>query len=181
MNFPRLKTERLFLRELRLTDQEAMYDIFRDKTVTEFYNINTFTSIEDSLALLERRISRFHKGRGITWAITRKSDDAFLGCCGYNAWFKQRMIGEIGYELGKPFWNDGYMTEALRAIVIFGFKVIKLQQVEAWVMPGNDASVRVLEKLGFESKGVRENKGYWNGRFHNLTHFVRTKKETQSQ
>jgi [ribosomal protein S5]-alanine N-acetyltransferase len=174
-DFPQLQTKRLVLRELQLTDQEEVYQIFCDQAVTEYYNVDTFNSIEDSLALLERRMSRYRKGRGISWAIIRKSDDAFIGCCSYNAWFKQRHVGEIGYELGRPYWNQGYMTEALQAIISFGFSTIKLEQVEAWVMPGNKGSVRVLEKLGFETKGIREGKGYWNGRFHDLIHFVKNK------
>ena len=173
MRFPSILTDRLLLRELRLSDQEALFHIFSDPQVTEFYNLDAFHSLEDSLALLERRKGRFYNGRGIHWGITRREDeDTLIGCCGFNAWYLRRQAGEIGYELERPFWNQGIMTEALQAILIYGFKYKKLAVVEAWVMPGNHASMRVLTKLGFQTKGVQEGKGYWNGRFHDLELFL---------
>lgn len=175
MQFPLLETDRLLLRELRLLDNDALFQIFNDPEVTRYYNVVPFGSKEDSLTLLERRMSRFVKGRGIHWGITLKEDvNWIIGCCGFNAWFPQRRLGEIGYELGQANWNQGYMTEALEAIIAYGFQDRRLHTIEAWVMPGNHASVRVLRKLNFQSKGVKEGKGYWNGRFHDLEHFVRS-------
>ena len=171
--FPQITTKRLVLRELRQTDHLALYRIFKDPDVTRFYNIQAFDSLEDSLALLERRMSRYRQGRGIHWAITLNGqEDVLIGCCGFNAWFPRRRMGEIGYELERPYWNQGIMTEALRQIVSYGFNIKRMNSIEAWVMPGNIASVRVLTKLDFQSKGIKENKGYWNGRFHDLEQFT---------
>ena len=172
MQFPRINTNRLCLRELELFDKEALFRIFSDPEVTRFYNVNAFHSIEDSLALIERRKNRFVKDRGIHWGITFREDEkTLIGCCGFNALNFLRCNGEIGYELERPFWNQGIMTEALQAVLSYGFDYKMLNSVEAWVMPGNHASARVLTKLGFETKGVQEGKGYWNGRFHDLEQF----------
>lgn len=174
MQFPEILTDRLCLRELRESDQANLFYIFSDPDVTKFYNIKAFHSLEDSLALIERRRQRFYKGHGIHWGITlREDEERLIGCCGFNAWKPRQQTGEIGYELKRPFWNQGIMTEALQAMLVFGFRYKKLAAVEAWVMPENIASGRVLTKLGFISKGVQEGKGYWNGRFHDLEQFIR--------
>lgn len=173
IQFPQLETERLILRELRLADADALFRIFSDETVTTFYNIKTFTSLDDSRELLERRISRFWTGRGLSWGITLRGDDELIGGCGFNIWLQKRTVGELGYELARPFWNRGIMTEALQAVVQFGFEELRLQRAQAWVIPENKASARVLLKLGFEDRGVRQNQGYWDGRFHDLALFVK--------
>ncbi|KAA3664477.1 MAG: N-acetyltransferase, partial [Chloroflexi bacterium] len=118
MQFPELLTDRLCLRELKVSDQSDLFRIFSDPDVTKFYNINAFRSLEDSLALLERRQQRFYKGQGIHWGITLREDgNRLIGCCGFNAWKPRQQIGEIGYELERPYWNQGIMTEALTALL----------------------------------------------------------------
>ncbi len=168
MEFPILSTKRLNLREFRLSDKDALFRIFEDEEVTRYYNISAFQSMEDCLALLERRRVRFYKGRGISWAITMKDNDSLIGNCSFNAFLKQRTVGEIGYELKRPFWNQGIMTEALTAIIQYGFEIIGLRQIEAWVIPGNIGSMRVLTKLNFQWLGLQKNKGYWDGKHHDL-------------
>lgn len=172
MDFPVLQTARLALRELNLADKEALFRIFSDEGVTGFYNIPTFTSLQDSQKLLERRISRYWTGKGISWGITLRGSRELIGGCSFNAWLHGRSVGELGYELARPYWNQGIMTEALTAVIRYGFETARLQRAQAWVMPQNVASARVLAKLGFTDRGVRENMGYWNGRFHDLTYFV---------
>lgn len=172
--FPDLETNRLQLRELHDSDLDQFFKIFSDPLVTEFYNIKTFVKRKQAEELLERRLDRFYNDKGICWAIVPKSVGHIVGTCGFNAWFKQRQVGDLGYELARPFWNQGLMTEALEAVVKFGFEEIGLIQQRAWVIPENQASARVLLKLGFESKGVQLARGYWDNTFHDLELFTAT-------
>lgn len=171
--FPKLQTERLILREFRLdeADQMALYRIFADGRVTRFYNVKTFTKPEQAWNMLRRRRDRFWHGRGVRWAITLKGNDELIGSCGFNAVNKKKGVGELGYELARPYWNQGIMTEAVRAAVEYGFDQLGLGRIEAWVVPENRASANLLMKLGFQSEGVQSGKGYWNGRFHDLELF----------
>lgn len=172
-NFPQIETERLILREFRLNeaDHAAIFRIFSDKRVTRFYNINTFTRPEQAWAMLRRRYDRFRHGQGIRWAITLQGNDEIIGSCGFNSWNKKKQVGELGYELARPFWNQGIMTEAVSAVISYGFTTIGLQRLEAWIMPDNRSSANLLIKVGFQSEGVLQGKGYWNGRFHDLELF----------
>jgi ribosomal-protein-alanine N-acetyltransferase len=110
----------------------------------------------------------------------RNGDDQLIGSCGFNAWNKRAFNGEIGYELLPEYWNNGYMTEAISAIVTYGFANLHLHRIEAWVVPGNVSSARVLQKTGFRSEGIMRDKGYWHGRFHDLQLFALLKTEFQS-
>lgn len=179
--FPQLETERLILREFRLdeADQMAIFRLFSDSRVTRFYNVNTFTEPEEAWQMLQRRRNRFWQGRGIRWAVTLKGKDELIGSCGFNSVNKKQNAGELGYELARPFWNQGIMTEAVTAATGYGFAQLRLKRLEAWIMPQNRASANLLLKVGFQSEGIFEGKGYWNGRFHDLELFSLLREQWQ--
>ncbi len=98
----------------------------------------------------------------IRWGITRKSEPSLIGSCGYYGFHTWHLRAGIGYELAQPFWRQGIMAEALRAILELGFGGIGLNRIEAVVMPENEASIKLLEKLGFHNEGILkeyENRG----------------------
>lgn len=171
--FPQLETERLVLRQLRLddADQMALFRLFSDSRVTRYYNVTTFTEPEQAWRMLQRRYDRFWQKRGIRWAITLKGSDELIGSCGFNSLNQKQQTGELGYELARPFWNKGIMTEAVTAATAFGFSHVGLSRLEAWIVPQNRASANLLLKVGFQSEGIIVEKGYWNGRFHDLELF----------
>lgn len=173
ITFPQLETERLILREYRLdeADKLALFRIFSDNRVTRYYNLKTFTTQDEAWQLLQKRHDRFWQGRGVRWAITQKDRDEIIGSCGFNSLNFKTKVGELGYELARPFWQQGIMTEAVSAAISYSLANLPLQRIEAWIMPQNRASANLLLKLGFQSEGVLERKGYWDGRFHDLELF----------
>ena len=180
-SFPQLETERLLLRETRLQDAEAIFAVFSDPGVTQFQDLDTFTSIEEAMsttgyayAVIERRAKRFERGDAIRWGIARKQDNVVIGSCGFT-WNPQENAAEIGYELANTFWRQGIMTEAVRTILQFGFEKMGLRFVLAQVMLDNIASKKLLEKLGFQSQGVLKQCGFFKGQFHDLEQFVLNK------
>lgn len=182
-SFPQLETDRLILREFRLdeADQMALFHIFSDSRVTRYYNLETFTKPEQAWQLLQRRHSRFWQKRGIRWAITLKSSDELIGSCGFNSLNYKKKVGELGYELARPFWQQGIMTEAVRAAINYGVANLPLDRMEAWIMPENRASANLLLKVGFQSEGIIFAKGYWNGTFHDLELFSLLAEQWDSQ
>ncbi|MCC5647211.1 GNAT family N-acetyltransferase [Nostoc sp. CHAB 5824] len=173
-SFPQLETERLFLRETTLQDAEAIFAIFSDPSVTQFHDLDTFTSIEEAIALIGRRAKRFERGEGIRWGIARKQDNVLIGSCGFT-WNPQEHAAEVGYELTSTFWRQGIMTEAVRTILQYGFEKMNLRFVVAQVMLNNIASKKLLEKLGFHSQGVLKQYGFFKGQYHDLEQFVLNK------
>ena len=67
---------------------------------------------------------------------------------------KEHRRAEMGYDLMSEHWGDGYMTEAVEAMVSYGFNKLGLERIEATVDPENGASIRTLEKNGFKQEGL---------------------------
>jgi [ribosomal protein S5]-alanine N-acetyltransferase len=78
---------------------------------------------------------------------------------------------EVGYEIARRHWGRGFAPEAVAAILRYGFTVLGLHRIEAGVLPENDASVRVLQKLGFVEEGTRRDYLHFKGRFHSFRWF----------
>jgi [ribosomal protein S5]-alanine N-acetyltransferase len=87
------------------------------------------------------------------------------GRCGYNEWHKKHRRGEISYIVARHTQGKGVVSEALRAMLNYGFKEMNLHSVEAGVTPGNDGSTRLLEHLGFRLEGHLRESYYAEDRF----------------
>ena len=88
----------------------------------------------------------------IVWAIERREGGEFLGCIGLRP-DPDAGRGVPGYWIGKPYWGQGYATEALRAVVAYAFDTRRFDRLDCSAAIGNAASARVQEKLGFVSTG----------------------------
>jgi [ribosomal protein S5]-alanine N-acetyltransferase len=174
--FPKLETERLLLRQATQEDAEAVFAVFSDPSVTQFHDLDTFTRLEEAIRVIERRAKGFESDRGIRWGIARKPDNYLIGSCGFT-WNKEANTAEIGYELASQFWRQGIMSEALRAILHYGFGNREVQFVIAQIMLENTASRKLLEKLGFQSQGILKEHGFWKGKHHDLEQFMLLKSE----
>lgn len=167
---PLLVTKRLTLREVRPHDDlAALHELFADPEVARFTDTGPFTTMAEAVDVMAWITEIFNERRGMRWAITsRTSPDALIGTCGYNRWDRSSNSADIGYDLMRRFWGDGLMTEALQAIIEFGFQQMGLNRIEADVTVGNDRSARLLEKLGFCEEGLLRQRGHWKGRYHDL-------------
>jgi RimJ/RimL family protein N-acetyltransferase len=91
------------------------------------------------------------KATDFAFAVTRKHDGALMGMCGVHL----REEGfELGYWLGRPYWKQGYATEAAAEVLAFSFRNLRAEIVEAGWFQDNPASGHVLEKLGFRAAGA---------------------------
>src|ERR1700730_4436429 len=146
---PVLETERLVLRAPRFEDAKSVAALANDRRIAE----NT------------RRIphpySRADAVDFITSVNTRTSEVAFLvtladgtliGACGLG--ITDGPAPEIGYWLGVPFWGQGFATEAVRAVIDYAFTDLAYEALQAGARVTNPTSRRVLEKCGFQWRGV---------------------------
>ncbi|MGL5939036.1 MAG: GNAT family N-acetyltransferase [Waterburya sp.] len=174
--FQNLETERLWLRQTTQEDAEDVFAIFSEPNVTQFHDLDTFTRLEEAIRVIERRAKGFESDRGIRWGIALKPNNYLIGSCGFT-WNKEANAAEIGYELASQFWRQGIMSEALRAILQYGFGNREVQFVIAHIMLKNIASRRLLEKLGFQSQGILKEHGFWKGNYHDLEQFILLKSQ----
>ncbi|MDE1937411.1 MAG: GNAT family N-acetyltransferase [Alphaproteobacteria bacterium] len=149
---PRLETERLILREYRPEDFEAFAAIMADPDVTRYLHGQPMAR-SDAWRLLAGSIGHWTlRGYG-TWAVERKTDGAFIGRVGLvnpEGWPGL----EVGWTLGKPYWGNGYATEAARASLGYAFLTQPVDRMLSCIDPHNKASQAVALRLG-ESKGPR--------------------------
>lgn len=171
VRFPELGSERLLLRQPSRSDVDAVLQTFRDPEVIRYYNVDLMDRRDDAAALIESRRRRYEMGYGIRWSIYLRDSRQYVGSCGYEVIHTPWRHAEIGYELAKAHWGNGYMTEALRAIVTYGFRTLDMHRIEAQVEPANAASRAVLRRLGFREEGLARQRGYWRGEFHDLIQF----------
>jgi ribosomal-protein-alanine N-acetyltransferase len=163
-SFPQLETRNLILRRMRDTDSRAIFRILADDEVTRYYDDATFTNISQANDQIEAWENGFRNKRCIRWGIAHKDDPTIIGSCGYYGFHTWHMRASIGYELARPFWRQGMMTEALSAILALGFQEMDLNRIEAVVMPENSASIKLLEKLGFHNEGVLQAYENWGSK-----------------
>ncbi len=161
-----LETERLLLRQPQLGDASDYAAIWSDPEVVRFLSGRTW-----SLADAEAAIGRMQRhwdwfGIGL-FTIVRKEDERVLGRVGFLFWDEQWRNGlrekiephetEIGWTLGREFWNQGYATESALACRDHAFGPLGLTRVISLIALQNAASIRVAEKIGETYEGkVRE-------------------------
>jgi ribosomal-protein-alanine N-acetyltransferase len=151
--FPVFTTERLVMRQVVPDDAPAMFEIMSDPDVMRYFGSPPMASPEEAIERVTDIRAGFAERSSIRWAITRREDGRFLGTCGFWRLVKRHYRAEIGYELGRAWWGQGLMPEALAVALGFGFESMGLHSVEANIDPANRGSRRVLEKLGFVQEG----------------------------
>ena len=175
--FPVLQTERLVLRAVLPADLLNMYAIFSDEAVTRYYGLETFTAVEEAAQRIAAIRQNYQKRRSIRWAISRHGEDALIGTVGLMNLRPKFYNAAVGYELAPSYWRQGLMTEALTAVIEFSFFVMALNRIEAFVVPENAPSIRLLQKMGFINEGLMREYGYWRRAFHDLCLFSLLKRD----
>jgi ribosomal-protein-alanine N-acetyltransferase len=133
--------------------------------------VPTLTTLAEAQALLERLDQRFTDRDTIRWAIELVEHGRMIGTAGLLRFDFAHRHAEVGYEIARQWWGRGLTPEAVLAVIRYGFSVLGLHRIEAGVLPGNHASVRVLQKLGFLEEGTRRDYLHFKGRFHDLLWF----------
>lgn len=172
--FPVLTTPRLILRDFKRSDAPALFRVRGDVRVTRLNSGKPMESVDEAKELIAKGHKAFADKRRIDWGITLKDkpEAGIIGRVGYNYWLRQDRRASIGYDLAHAFWGHGIMTEAVRAIVAFGFDFMNLNRIEADAAAENIGSIRVLEKVGFKREGLQHDQYFEWDTFHDLALFA---------
>lgn len=149
-----LKTERLFLSEMTLADTEILFGYWSDDLVTRYMNIEPFQSLQPVEEMIRMLRQLEMEGKALRCVIILQATGEIIGTCGFNYIDHENQRAEIAYDLGTRFWKRGYATEAVQALMEWGIESFKLHRMEAKVDPRNEASISLLEKLGFQEEGL---------------------------
>jgi [ribosomal protein S5]-alanine N-acetyltransferase len=176
-DFPSLETERLLLRQLLIEDVDFIFRHFSNSDVTQYLMdeppVSEYTQARDIIQFYqEPEVNARNR-----WGIIHKSDNELIGTCGFHKWEKQYFRSELGYDLNPKYWGQGYMKEALRAVIQNGFYQMGLNRIDALVYIKNVRSIRLLQKLGFTKEGTLRDYFYLDGKYYDHFIFALLRKE----
>lgn len=171
---PLLESERLLIRAFADTDATPLFTHASNPNVTRFTLWDHHTSIADTLNFVrDYARCRYLEGVPEPYAITLKADPnqepvGAVGCFWVSV---PNRTMELGYWLAEPFWGRGLTAEACRAVLGYAFASCRPERMQARVIAGNAASVRVLEKIGFHPEGLLRSSLYRRGAFEDVLYF----------
>jgi RimJ/RimL family protein N-acetyltransferase len=166
-SFPTLRTDRLLLRQFLPTDAPLIQELAGAEEIAA----GTFLPHPYEEGMAEAWITKQHEsfetGTAAHFAVTLAHDQTVIGSIGLEIVHAHRHA-RLGYWLGVPYWNRGYGTEAVKAVLAYGFGQLNLNRIYAPHFQGNDASGRVLQKAGMTYEGRMREHYFRFGRFVDL-------------
>ena len=171
----KIETERLVLRRPRLSDAAALHAVYGDPEVMKFIGDGKTMTPAKTKAWIEKALARW-KADGFGHFVIEK-DRKVIGRAGFLVWdpdeWKTGTLAELGshaavelgWMLAREHWGNGYATEAASALRDYAFRDLKLERLISLITHGNDASVKVAERLG--ARYVRDvGRGDWKVRLY---------------
>lgn len=171
--FKELETERLWLKNICYEDIEFVLEQFSNDDINRYlYDAEPMTELSEAQELIDFFTVPEPRGQH-RWILVRKLDGTRLGTCGFHCWNPQQHSIETGYDLRKEYWGNGYMTEAMEAIIDYAETELGVKSMDAHIAIQNEKSISLVKKLGFEFYGKTENYHFHGN---NYLHYVFTRK-----
>jgi len=167
---PILRTRRLVLRPFALSDASAVQRMAGVAAVADT-TLSIPHPYEDGVAeaWIATHGPAYRRGENVVFAITDR-DGVLVGAINLRLVAEDHR-GELGYWVGVPFWGRGYATEAVQAVIGYGFTTLELNRLEARHLSRNPASGRVMQKAGMHHEGHQRQHVRKNGRFEDLEYY----------
>lgn len=141
-------SDRLLLRRQTISDAQEMFDCYaKDGEVTKYLTWNPHKSVNETLTLLKIWVEEYKSLDSYRWFITNRNTGALMGAIDVVAYHNNNPI--IGYVLGRSYWNKGYMSEALSAVINYLFNTVGTKKILIAAEEENIASQKVILKNGF--------------------------------
>lgn len=149
-----IDTERLLLRRFKASDAEAMFTTWaNDPEVTRYLSWRPHGTLEVTKEIISSWINSYGNQEFYNWAIFLKEAGKVVGSIGLVDRSDEDERCEIGYCIGKEYWNQGIMTEALKSVIGFFFREVGFNRIQAKHHKDNPASGRVMQKAGMKYEG----------------------------
>jgi RimJ/RimL family protein N-acetyltransferase len=149
-----LKTERLVLRPVAPSDAPALFAARGDSQVMQYWDWPEMASAHDVEKIILAHGEELESGRTIWWAVAKSDGGQAIGECDLSEIDRHHRRAEVGFLFARAYWRCGYATEAMQAVVKYAFDQLGLERLWARCHAGNVASVRLLERLGFQYEGT---------------------------
>lgn len=173
----KITTNRLVLRKFKKNDYQAMFDNWAsDEIVAKNAGWPKHEKKEDTKELVEYWVNEYKNENVFNWVIELKKELPIGSITVIRSDLNNRTC-EIGYNIGRKYWNNGYATEAIKAVIDYLFELDMFDTITAQCFEYNLASSRVLEKNGFKKDGILRNRYIIDGHKVSLHDFSLLKEE----
>ena len=163
--FPVLETQRLVLRQTVPGDVAQVFFLRSDPGVMKYIDKERCKSLDEANEHITKLYKLWVENEGIGWAITLKNSVEMIGFIGIWNIHKEHHRAEIGYVLHSQHHGHGIMPEAAKTVIKFALNNMHLHSLEAIVNPGNEASIKLLERCHFMREGYYKENYFFNGQF----------------
>jgi len=160
---PTIETERLLLRPFELSDARDVQRLAGDKAIAAT-TLSIPHPYEDGMAeeWISTHQAKFEAGTLSNFAVVLRASDELIGAIGLVI-VPRFERAELGYWIGRPYWKNGYCTEAGQAVLQYGFSILKLNRIHASCLTCNPASGKVMQKMGMAHEGcARQHVKRWD-------------------
>lgn len=162
---PFLTTARLWLTPLFPGDADALFQILADPEVTRYLDVETLERQEQADDLLHLFAERRAAGVEMRWAIRLPERPALIGTASLNDLDRIENRAEFGLVVGRPWWRQGYASEAMFVVLAHAFDVLEVNRVESLIFAQNQASRTMVERAGFTQEGILRQHGFVHGEY----------------
>ncbi len=176
-----LESERLMIRRLTMADDEAVYAYGKDVDVARYVIFPRHESIADSREFIVKMLENYEISEPSSYGITLKNNGKLIGTIGFADWEKEHNRVEIGYAIGKEYWNKGFVTEATKVLIDFLFTNTDLIRIESRCQPANIGSFRVMEKAGMTYEGTLRKHTFYKDVQHDMKYYSILREEWSSR
>jgi len=160
-------------------DVDALYDIFSDPRVMRYWSSGPLPNRE-AAAAMQRDIAQHNlSDTQMKWGLALRDTNKLIGTVTLFNLSISNGRAEIGYAMGSAYWGKGYMNEALTALIVHAFDVMDYRRLEADVDPRNSASIKTLERLGFQREGFLRERWHVGGELQDAFFYGLLKREWQ--
>ncbi len=128
---PKIVTDRLILRKITFDDVNDIFEYASVPEVTTFVLWDKHKNQQDSLDFIKFAEEQFDNNISLIWGIEIKSENKLIGTIDLRNWNTIHKCGDAGYVISKKYWNNGYVSEAMNAVIKFGFEELHLNRIEA--------------------------------------------------
>ena len=177
--FPVLETVRLTLRKISMKDAGEIFAIRRDESTMKYICRPLIQSVSEAQKLIGEIQDNIRNSTSIIWGISLKNDPRLIGTIGFRRIDKNNLRAEIGYVLSADSWGNGYASEAITAVIKYGFSGMGLHSIEGRVNPDNNDSSKVLLKQKFVKEAHFREDMYFNGEFRDTEVYTLHKPKTE--
>jgi len=148
-----------------MADAQDIFEYSRDPLVARHVLWDPHSTIHQTRAYIRFLLKQYRSGQPATFVIELLKERKVIGTIGFMWLHRENRSAEVGYSLNRHYWNQGIMTEALRAMIAFGFDSLNLNRIEAQHESDNPASGHVMTRAGMRHEGHLRHRLYNKGRF----------------